>query len=72
MNPVVHFEMPYRDANRASGFYEQAFGWKPRFLGEQMGNYLHMTTSDADACTTEHRGTINGGMFPFKEEWPMQ
>ncbi|MCB1537798.1 MAG: VOC family protein [Rhodospirillales bacterium] len=72
MNPVVHFEMPYRDARRAGAFYEQAFGWKPRFLGEEMGNYIHMTTSEGDACNTDHRGTINGGMFPFKVDWPMQ
>ncbi len=72
MNPVVHFEMPYHDAKRAAAFYKQAFGWKPQFMGEQMGDYLHMTTSTEDACTTDHRGTINGGMFPFKPDWPMQ
>lgn len=72
MNPVVHFEMPYHDAARAGAFYTQVFGWKPRFLGEEMGNYLHLTTSETDACTTDHRGTINGGMFPFKPDWPMQ
>lgn len=72
MNPVVHFEMPYHDVERAGAFYEQAFGWKLRFLGEEMGNYLHVTTSEADACQSEHRGTINGGMFPFKADWPMQ
>ena len=26
MNPVVHFQMPYDDAARASRFYEKAFG----------------------------------------------
>lgn len=72
MNPVVHFEMPYRDAGRAAAFYEQAFGWKPNFMGEKMGDYLHMTTSCEDACTTDYRGTINGGMFPSKPDFPMQ
>jgi predicted enzyme related to lactoylglutathione lyase len=26
-NPVVHFEMPYEDAERLQAFYRSAFGW---------------------------------------------
>jgi len=28
MNPVVHFELPYENAERASAFYRAAFGWQ--------------------------------------------
>jgi predicted enzyme related to lactoylglutathione lyase len=38
-NPVVHFEMPYKDAKRVSEFYKQAFGWGMNETGEDMGNY---------------------------------
>ena len=33
MNPVVHFEMPYRDRDRAARFYADVFGWKMDKLG---------------------------------------
>ena len=48
MNPVVHFEMPYRDAERASAFYHQAFGWSLQLLGPEMGHYLLATTATVD------------------------
>ena len=38
MNSVVHFEMPYDDQARMSKFYEQAFGWQTRALGEAVGS----------------------------------
>jgi hypothetical protein len=38
MNPVVHFEMPYDDKARMARFYESAFGWQMRMLGEDKGN----------------------------------
>lgn len=72
MNPVVYFEMPYHNAERAAAFYKAAFDWKATPLGEKMGNYIHMVTAETDACTTDPRGAINGGMFPFKPDWPMQ
>ncbi len=37
MNPVVHFEMPYRDRDRAARFYTEAFGWKIDKLGARNG-----------------------------------
>ena len=37
MNSVVHFEMPYDDQARMTKFYEQAFGWQTKALGEEMG-----------------------------------
>lgn len=74
--PVVHFEMPYRDAARAMRFYDQAFGWQIQQLGAEMGHYLLATTatpeSTQDAPPQAAKGAINGGLFPFKADWPMQ
>ena len=72
MNPVVHFEMPYRDAERASAFYHQAFGWSLQLLGPEMGHYLLATTATIDSRSDQPRGAINGGLYPFKPDWPMQ
>lgn len=73
MNPVIHFEMPYTDAARLARFYEAAFGWQMRSLGQEMGDYVLATTarSDKDGLSLEPN-TINGGFFPKKPDWPMQ
>lgn len=39
MNPVVHFELPVEDRDRASEFYSTVFGWEANKLGPEMGNY---------------------------------
>ncbi len=64
MNPVVHFEMPYDDANRAAEFYTKAFGWKPNILGPEMGDYVVVHTTDTDENNmVKTPGNINGGLF---------
>ena len=45
IDPVVHFEMPAEDRKRMAKFYNQAFGWKTKMLGEEMGNYVLATTA---------------------------
>lgn len=72
MNPVVHFEMPYRDRDRAARFYAEAFGWKMEKLGPEMGNYVVATTAEHDAKPGTPAGAINGGLFEFKADWPAQ
>lgn len=72
MNPVVHFEMPYRDGQRAARFYQSAFGWQAQFLGPEMGDYVLVVTADKDSRPDVPRGAINGGLFPFKPDWPLQ
>jgi uncharacterized protein len=47
MNPVVHFEMPYGNRARIAKFYESVFGWQTQILGEDMGNYVLATTTEA-------------------------
>lgn len=73
MNPVVHFEMPAENLKRMSDFYSTVFGWQAQMLGEDMGNYVTVSTIDTDE--NGHPtipGTINGGFFPKKEDWPAQ
>lgn len=72
MNPVVHFELPYHDADRASKFYNDVFGWKYEILGPQMRDYILLTTCEQDAKLGKPARAIDGGMFPFKEDWPSQ
>ncbi len=72
MNPVVHFEMPYRDGARAARFYAEAFGWQTQTLGEEMGHYILVTTALSDVKPGAPAGAINGGLYPYKPDWPAQ
>ena len=72
MNPVVHFELPYENRNRIAKFYESAFGWKTQFLGEEMDDYILVTTAETDVKPGAPAGAINGGLFPKKPDWPAQ
>lgn len=72
MNPVVHFELPYIDADRISNFYEKTFGWKIIPLGADSGNYILATTTEKDAKPGFPAGAINGGFYPVKKDWPQQ
>lgn len=72
MNPVVHFELPYKVAIRAREFYQNVFGWKTEQLGADMGDYILMTTVETDVKPGAPAGAINGGMYPFKVDWPDQ
>ncbi|HWF43551.1 MAG TPA: VOC family protein [Candidatus Kapabacteria bacterium] len=64
MNPVVHFEMPAKDRKRMSDFYTNAFGWKTQQFGEDMGNYVLVTTAESDEKgRPKQGGTINGGFY---------
>jgi predicted enzyme related to lactoylglutathione lyase len=72
MNPVVHFELPYENRSRITKFYESVFGWKTQFLGEEMGNYILVTTAERDVKPGAPAGAINGGLFPKKPDWPAQ
>ncbi len=73
MNPVVHFEMPYDNRERMAKFYGTAFGWKTELLGEDMGRYVvAMTTSTDKDRRPKVPGTINGGFYAKKSDWPEQ
>lgn len=67
MNPVVHFEMPYKNSQRMIDFYTQAFGWKTKMLGADMGHYVMVYTTENDAKGMSKKpGMINGGFFKGK------
>lgn len=71
MNPVVHFEMPAEDRHRMAEFYSTAFGWEPKFFGEEMGNYVTVYTSETDENgMVKKPGAINGGFFLKSENMP--
>jgi hypothetical protein len=72
MDPVVHFEMPYDDRTRMARFYETAFGWKADPLGAEMGNYVTVATAETGANGPLRPGTINGGFYARKPDWPAQ
>jgi predicted enzyme related to lactoylglutathione lyase len=72
MNPVVHFEMPYDNRQRMAAFYQSAFGWQTQMLGEEMGNYVVAHTTETVNGMVQTPGTINGGFYPRKPEWPAQ
>ena len=64
MNPVVHFEMPAEDRKRMADFYSNAFGWQTQLLGEEMGNYVVVSTTETEENgTPKMRGAINGGFI---------
>jgi predicted enzyme related to lactoylglutathione lyase len=64
MNPVVHFEMGYKDKARMVKFYETAFGWETENMGSEMGDYVvaHTTETDKNGMV-QTKGTINGGFY---------
>jgi len=59
---VVHFEIPADDLNRASEFYQSAFGWNLMPIPEMDYTMANTTPSDDQGRPTEP-GSINGGMF---------
>jgi uncharacterized protein len=71
MNPVVHFEMPADDTKRMSEFYSSVFGWQSRFFGEEMGNYVTVSTAETDEKgMLRNPGAINGGFYPKNANMP--
>src|ERR1051325_4684889 len=73
MNPVVHFEMPYDDQDRLIKFYSSTFGWNMQKTSPEMGDYVTAGTTETDENRmVKTPGTINGGFFPKKPDWPAQ
>ncbi len=64
MNPVVHFEMGYKNRDRIKKFYETVFGWETQQMGPEMGEYVvaHTTKTDKDGMV-QTKGAINGGFY---------
>ncbi|MFI7599483.1 VOC family protein [Actinoplanes sp. NPDC049681] len=62
MDKVVHFEVPFDDAERAHGFYREAFGWQLATM-PGMGYTLVTTTPTDENGRPGEVGGINGGML---------
>jgi len=63
-NPVVHFEMPFKNPKRVSKFYQSAFGWGMIDAGPNMGGYIVAHTAETDKNQmVKTPGTINGGFY---------
>jgi predicted enzyme related to lactoylglutathione lyase len=58
---VVHFEIPFDNADRAQDFYGKAFGWQLQSM-PGMGYTLVTSGPSGDSGPTEP-GFINGGMM---------
>src|SRR5687768_3304803 len=64
MYPVIHFEMPAKDSERARNFYESVFGWQITQLGPEMEDFsLAFTTETDENRMPTKLGAINGGFF---------
>lgn len=69
MYPVIHFEMPAMDRQRMADFYSNVFGWQAKMFGEEMGNYVTVSTTETDENGVPVRpGAINGGFYPKRED----
>lgn len=69
MNPVVHFEMPAEDRKRMADFYTGVFGWQTQLMGDEMGNYVTVTTTEVDEKgRPKIPGAINGGFYPKRTD----
>lgn len=60
MNPVIHFELPANDMERAKTFYERVFGWK--INPSYNTYYLARTTSADNSVMSQTPGEINGAI----------
>lgn len=73
MNPVGHFELPANDRVRSAKFYEAAFGWKTKDLGEKMNNYVTVQTDETDdKGMLKETNRINGGIYEKTADMPAQ
>jgi predicted enzyme related to lactoylglutathione lyase len=58
---VVHFEIPFDDAERANAFYRDVFGWQ---LVQMPGmDYTLVSTGPSDDNGPTEPGFVNGGML---------
>jgi len=58
---VVHFEVPYDDADRARGFYAEVFGWQVQPIPEMQYDIVS-TGPVTDQGMPSEPGYVGGGM----------
>ena len=70
-NPIVHFEIPADNVQRAKDFYEKTFGWKiDKFQLPGDEEYWGIRTTEIDNVTKmpKNPGAINGGLMKRKNQ----
>ena len=73
MDPVVHFELPAEDRKRMADFYSKVFGWQTKMFGEEMGNYVTVSTTETgEDGRPKMPGAINGGLYIKQKDMPEQ
>ena len=65
---VVHFEVPYDDADRARAFYSDVFGWEIQSMPEFDYNFVQTGPTAADTGMPSEPGYIGGGMFQRQDD----
>lgn len=60
-DPVVHFEIPADDVERAQSFYHKSFGWNIHSVPGMGYTIFHTTATDLQGMV-QTPGNINGGM----------
>jgi hypothetical protein len=63
---VVHFEVPYDDADRARGFYGDVFGWQIQPIPEMQYDMVS-TGPVTDQGMPSEPGYVGGGLTPRVE-----
>jgi hypothetical protein len=63
---VVHFEVPYDDADRARGFYGDVFGWQIQPIPEMRYDMVS-TGPVTDQGMPSEPGYVGGGLTPRVE-----
>lgn len=63
MDPVQHFEIPYKSRDRAKKFYFDAFGWQVFDLPGSPYSLLTSVETHANGMP-KRAGAINGGLVP--------
>ena len=69
MDPMVHFEIPADDVERATAFYAELFGWEFEKFDMPDGDaYWMVKTTEVDEnMMSKTPGAINGGLMKRKE-----
>lgn len=63
-NPIVHFEIPADDVERAIAFYQKTFGWEIEKFQLPDGDYWIVRTTKVDKeMRPSTPGAINGGLM---------
>jgi uncharacterized protein len=66
--PIVHFELPADDVERAQSFYREVFDWNVMPMPDMAYTMLGTATSSDEMGAPTTPGEINGGMFPRTDD----